>query len=130
MYGLVYKKEKLFSFRKIISFFSWSYELVLIFLGCFLWHYIQLSFFIKLIILDYMILQFMSRLSYFSLLMNLTVVISSGSAPLHDLHIFQCRILKYIIPNSFISTVVKAIKISKMATKLSSSCFFFFIFPS
>lgn len=112
MYGLVYKKEKLFSFRKIISFFSWSYELVLIFLGCFLWHYIQLSFFIKLIILDYMILQFMSRLT------------------LHDLHIFQCRILKYIIPNSFISTVVKAIKISKMATKLSSSCFFFFIFPS
>ena len=55
MYGLVYKKEKLFSFRKIISFFSWSHELVLIFLGCFLWHYIQLSFFIKLIILYYMI---------------------------------------------------------------------------
>ena len=105
MYGLVYKKEKLFSFRKIISFFSWSYELVLIFLGCFLWHYIQLSFFIKVIILYQMI-----------------------SIPVDRL-IFQCRIMKYIIPKSCISAVLEATKISKMVTKLSSSCFFLFHFP-
>ena len=55
---------------------------------------------------------------------------SLGRVSLHDLHIFQCRIMKYIIPNSCISTVLEAIKISKMVTKLSSSCFFFFIFPS
>ena len=115
MYGLVYKKEKLFSFRKIISFFSWSYELVLIFLGCFLWHYIQLSFFIKVIILYQMI--------------SIPVYVALSNITLHYLLICQCRIMKYIIPNSCISAVLEATKISKMVNKLRSSCFFLFHFP-